>query len=258
MHNYNILNLFDLNSRVVVVTGACGQLGACICQAFKENGATVVGLDIVTDRHREPGVDYFVTDIVKRSEVVATFSRIFQKYGRLDVVINNAGVSTFEPFEERSEASFDWVAEVNLKGTFNSIHSYVKLFDAHHLKKGSIINIASLYGVISPDFRIYTDCDRKNSEVYGATKAGILQMTKYFAAHLAVRNIRVNAISPGGIFNPDNPQGQDFIKNYSFRCPMKRMANQEEMIGALIYLASDAASYTTGANLMIDGGMSCW
>jgi NAD(P)-dependent dehydrogenase (short-subunit alcohol dehydrogenase family) len=115
-----------------------------------------------------------------------------------------------------------------------------------------------MYGVISPDFRIYTDCARKNSEIYGATKAAIIQMTRYFAVHLAQRNIRVNAISPGGIFNPQAPQGDDFIKNYSYRCPMQRMARADEMVGATLYLASDAASYTTGQNIVIDGGMSCW
>ena len=174
------------------------------------------------------------------------------------MLINNAGASTFATFEERSEEDFDWVMGVNLKGTFLCIQSYVDLFDKYKLKNGSIINIGSLYGVISPDFRIYTDCARKNSEIYGATKAGIIQMSKYFAVHLADRNIRVNAISPGGILNPANPQGDDFQKNYSFRCPMKRMANTGEMVGAVIYLASDAASYTTGQNIVIDGGFSSW
>ena len=106
--------------------------------------------------------------------------------------------------------------------------------------------------------RIYTDLDRKNSEIYGASKAGIIQMSKYFATHLANRNIRSNSVSPGGIYNPENPQGKDFILNYSERCPMKRMARSEEIVGAIVYLASDMASYTTGQNITIDGGMSCW
>ena len=121
-----------------------------------------------------------------------------------------------------------------------------------------IINIASMYGVISPDYRIYSEGDRKNSEIYGATKAAIIQMTKYFAVHLAERKIRVNCVSPGGIFNPENPQSDSFIKNYSLRCPLNRMANVNEIIGGIIFLSSDAASYVTGQNLIIDGGMSCW
>ncbi len=120
------------------------------------------------------------------------------------------------------------------------------------------MNIGSIFGAVSPDFRNYTDCDRKNSEVYGATKAGIIQMTKYFGVHLADRNIRVNCLSPGGMFNPELPQGEDFIKNYSHRCPMGRMAKADEMIGGLFYLSSEASAYTTGQNIIVDGGMSCW
>ena len=110
----------------------------------------------------------------------------------------------------------------------------------------------------SPDPRSYTDTDRQNSEVYGATKAGVIQMTRYFAVHMAQKNIRVNCVSPGGILNPTHPQGKDFIKNYSDRCPMGRMAHTHEIVGAVLYLSSSAASYTTGQNVVVDGGLSCW
>jgi len=250
--------LFNLKDKVVVVTGANGQLGNTICRAFIETGSKVIGIDLNTDNNRIGGVEYFRANITKKDELYGVFLNIMKKYRAFDVLINNAGVSTFEPFEVRPEEKIDWVMDVNIKGSFFCIQSYVNLFDEFKLNSGSIINIASIYGIISPDFRIYTDCDRKNSEIYGATKAGVIQLTKYFAVHLADRNIRVNAISPGGVFNPKNPQGEDFIKNYSFRCPMKRMAKEEELMGALIYLAGDAASYTNGANVVIDGGMSCW
>jgi 3-oxoacyl-[acyl-carrier protein] reductase len=250
--------LFNLKDKVVVVTGANGQLGNTICRAFRETGSKVIGIDLNIDNNRIDGVEYFRANITKKDELSNVFMTIMKKYKAFDILINNAGVSTFEPFEVRPEDKIDWVMDVNLKGSFFCIQSYVNLFDEFKLNSGSIINIASIYGMISPDFRIYTDCDRKNSEIYGATKAGVIQLTKYFAVHLADRNIRVNAVSPGGIFNPKNPQGEDFIKNYSFRCPMKRMANEEELVGALIYLASDAASYTNGVNVAIDGGMSCW
>lgn len=250
--------LFSVKNRVVVVTGAAGQLGSTICQAFKEAGSKVIGIDANVPDNKIAKIDYIKTDITKKNEVFGAFQRIIKKHKTCDVLINNAGVSTFEPFEKRTEETFDWVMDVNLKGTFFCIQSYMNLFDKFKFKAGSIINIASVYGIIIPDFRIYTDCSRKNSEIYGATKAGIIQLTRYFAVHLADRHIRVNAVSPGGIFNQSKPQGKDFIKNYSFRCPMKRMARDKEVVGALIYLASDAASYTTGANIVIDGGMSCW
>ena len=250
-------NIFNLKDKIIVVTGSNGQLGKSICDYFVNLDSKVIGLDLNKSNNKKLMKSYDL-DIKDKKNVKLIFENIFDNYGKVDVLVNNAGVSTFEPFEERSEEQFDWVMDVNLKGTFNCIQSYVNLFDHNKLKKGSIINIASIYGIISPDFRIYTDCDRKNSEVYGATKAGVIQMSKYFAVHLAERGIRCNSVSPGGIYNPIIPQGKDFINNYSERCPMKRMAKSDEIIGAIVYFASDLSSYTTGQNLAVDGGMSCW
>jgi NAD(P)-dependent dehydrogenase (short-subunit alcohol dehydrogenase family) len=252
--------LFQLKGKVVLVTGATGQLGKAICEAYCGVGANVIGVDKALNHQNMLDMDsiiYRVLDITDKDAVAETMAFCVQEFGCLDILINNAGVSCFEPFEERPEESFDWVMDVNLKGTFFCIQAYANLLKQGK-KHGNIVNIASHYGVISPDFRIYTDCDRKNSEVYGATKAGIIQMTKYFAVHLASEKVRINAIAPGGIFNPKNPQGEDFIKNYSQRCPLSRMAEAEEMIGAVLYLSSNAATYTTGHTLVIDGAMSCW
>lgn len=252
------LKMFDMQGKVVVVTGASGQLGDEICGTFNDAGAIVIGIDKKISGRRHRGVNYQRADIRRKKDLLSIFASIAAEYKSLDVLINNAGVSVFEPFMDRREKDLDFVMDVNLKGTFFAIQNYVDIFDRYKFKRGSIINIASIYGVISPDPRIYTDCKRHNSEVYGATKAGIVQMTKYFAVHLAGRNIRVNSVSPGGIFNPKHPQGKSFIKNYSFRCPMKRMAEASEITGALVYLASGASSYTTGQNIIIDGGMSAW
>jgi NAD(P)-dependent dehydrogenase (short-subunit alcohol dehydrogenase family) len=252
--------LFNLSKKVVLVTGATGQIGFEICKAFEKVGCCVIGADKLLNSQKQVGSkkgEYIQLDVIDKNAVDRVMGNIIDKYGRLDILINNAGVSCFEPFEERPEESIDWVMDVNLKGTFFCIQAYHNHLNRKNLQ-GNIINIASHYGVISPDFRIYTDCDRKNSEIYGATKAGIIQMTRYFAVHLAKNRIRVNCISPGGIFNPESPQGDDFIKNYSFRCPAGRMADAEEMIGGIVYLASEASSYTTGHNLIIDGAMSCW
>ena len=131
----------------------------------------------------------------------------------------------------------------------------------HKIKvAGSIVNIASHYGIISPDPRIYTDCARRNSEVYGATKAGIIQMTKYFSVNAIAdgANIRVNAVAPGGIKNHRNPQGEDFQKNYGKRCPMGRLAETAEIVSPALYLLSEDASYINGHTLVIDGGMTAW
>ena len=260
MSQHYLNNLFNLQNKVVLITGATGQLGTAFCKAFSLAGAKVVGLDSNLNNNNSsllPNCKYYNLDVRDKEGIIKRFKSIYESYGRLDILINNAGVSCFEPFEERPEESFDWVMDVNLKGVFFCIQSYVNILKKSK-QKGNIVNIASMYGVISPDYRIYTDCDRKNSEVYGATKAGVIQMTRYFAAHLASHQIRINSISPGGILNPVSPQGQDFQKNFGFRCPLGRMANVDELIGGILYLSSEAASYTTGHNLIIDGGMNCW
>lgn len=252
--------LFNLKSKVVLVTGATGQLGKEICKVYINAGSYVIGVDKQLNSKKKvkaDNVEYIAMDITDKKSVVNTFLHVYSKFKKLDVLINNAGVSVFEPFQKRCEGSFDLVMDVNLKGTFFCIQAYA---DCLRKKKqaGNIVNIASIYGVVSPDFRIYNDSKRRNSEVYGATKAGIIQMTKYFAVHLAKNKIRVNCVSPGGIFNPISPQNKNLAKKYSYRCPMGRMADAKEMTGALLYLSSDASSYTTGQNIIIDGGMSCW
>ena len=260
MSNNYLDSLFNLGDMVALVTGATSQLGSRICKAYLDAGSKVIGTDkdLNAGGMTGPGaIEYLKADISRPESARGLFEDVYSKYGRLDILVNNAGTSVFEPFEERQEEAFDQVADVNLKGTFFCIQAY-----AGHARtrkqKGNIVNIASIYGLISPDFRIYTDCKRKNSEIYGASKAGVIQMTRYFAAHLAGDNFRVNCVSPGGIFNPESPQGEDFIKRYSQRCPMGRMAETDEIIGGILYLSSDASLYTTGQNIVIDGGMSCW
>ena len=257
-NNY-LEDLFGLADKTVLITGASGQLGKVLCQGFLDAGSKVIGVDLIIDDSKiiqDGKISYYPLDITVKQSVKNLFAKLYKKYNSVDVLINNAGVSTFEPFEDRSEELFDWVLNVNLKGTFLCIQEFFRR--QKNQGKGNIVNIASVYGLISPDPRIYRKGDRKNSEVYGATKAGIIQMTKYFAVHFSEKNIRVNAISPGGIFNPENPQSESFIGEYSKCNPIGRMANAEEMIGAILYLASDASTYVTGHNLVVDGGMSCW
>jgi len=254
-----LARLFKLKGKVVLITGACGQLGRALCRAYRASGCRVIGLDadIKSGRLKDKAIEYIKCDITKKKSVEKTFNKVCRHFKKLDILVNNAGVSVFEPFEKRDETSFLKVTDVNLKGTFLCMKAFFK-----HIKKnsqeGNIVNIGSIYGVISPDPRIYTDCERRNSEVYGATKAGVIQMTRYFAVHMADYGVRVNCVSPGGIYNDENPQGKDFVKNYSFRCPMRRMAKAEEIVGAVLYLSSEAAAYTTGQNIVVDGGSSAW
>ena len=139
----------------------------------------------------------------------------------------------------------------------------MKEFFSHLMDKsieGSVVNVASHYGIISPNPTIYTDCDRRNSEIYGASKAGLIQMTKYFAVNALMDGVkvRVNAVAPGGILNPLEPQGEDFIKRYSSLCPMGRMGDENEILGPILFLMSSLSSYVNGHTLVIDGGMTSW
>jgi len=238
--------MINLKNKKVILTGCKGQLGSKITEIYEQQGAVVCGFDI----------DDF--DLRNKGDVLSNYRNTFDKLCGVDILINNAGVSVFEDSMSRTEDDFDFVSDVNLRGTFNSIQSFVKCFDEHKQDNASIVNVGSIYGVVSPDFRMYEEGDRKNSEIYGATKAAIIQMTKYFAVYLSEKNIRVNCVSPGGIYNQNNPQNKDFIKKYSERCPMNRMAKDDEIVGGIAYLSSDISSYVNGHNLIIDGGFVCW
>lgn len=249
-------------NKIVLVTGATGQLGQQYCKAFASQGATVwvSDLDINACKlvvaglgsdapHRE-----VLLDVSDPQSVKNAFAEIKQKSGTVDVIINNAGISVFKPFEERTFDEFMNVLKVNVGGTFLCIQEGSKLMRETN-NQGNIINIGSIHGVVSGDPRIYSEGDRKTPECYGASKAAIIHMTKYFAVHLAVYGIRVNCISPGGVFNN---QKENFVKNYCDHTPMGRMADETEMTATALYLASEGASYVTGQNITVDGGWTSW
>ena len=265
-YSYKPENIFSLSDEIVLVTGAAGQLGNSTVNGLIDSNAKVIATDTNLESLKKSAnrwgwnkdsVILEECDITKREDIVSAIERGNALYGEVTALVANTGVGVFEPYLERSEESIDWVMDINLKGTLLCIQEFIK-----HRKenegRGSIVNIGSHYGVVSPDPRIYTDCDRKNSEIYGASKAGIIQMTKYFAVHAAEYNVRTNAVSPGGIRNSVNPQGKDFQNNYAYRCPMGRMGEIHEMIGAIIFLLSPAASYINGHNLVVDGGFTSW
>ena len=161
----------------------------------------------------------------------------------------------YTPFEKRTEKETNLVLDTNIKGTINVCRTYFALHKKKNLRSCKIINIASIYGVVSPDFRIYGKKDNLNSEIYGGSKAALIQLTKYFAVSMAKYNIKVNCISPGGILNH---QGDEFIKKYSHKVPTKRMGNEKDLLSTLEFLISDNSSYVTGQNVVVDGGFTAW
>ncbi len=249
-----------LDKKTVLITGAGGQLGTRFAQAFAAEGALLWLADTSPERLAKTAeqlpapnlLGTLVMDVTQPESVERAFAQVKAR-GTLDVLVNNAGIGVFTPFWERDYAEFMQVMSVNAGGTFLCTREALRLMKDQG--KGAIINIGSVYGVVSSDPRIYTDCARMNSEVYSASKAAVIQMTKYFAVHAAPLGVRVNCVSPGGVFNH---QGEDFVGNYSQRTPMNRMASDQDICGAVIFLATPEAGYVSGQNIVVDGGFTAW
>ena len=234
----------------VIVTGANGKIGRTFVESLVAKGYFVYAVDLKTEGLKNSeNVELVQLDITDEESV----HDFFLSVQNLSVLINNAGIGVFTPFEDRTAAEFKKVMEVNLLGSFLMSQSAIKIMKERG--GGKIINIASIYGSISSDERIYGDSGRNNSEVYSATKAGVINLTKYMAAHFGKYNIQTNAISPGGIYNQ---QSIDFVRNYEYKTPMQRMGNVEDLLSTLFYLISDDTAYTNGQNISVDGGFLAW
>ena len=273
-----ILQKFDLTGRVAIVTGGVGLLGTEFCRTLAEAGASVAVLDLnaasssatadslTKSGYKSLGVS---ADITKPDSVNAAVEKVLSEFGRLDILVNSAALDpkfdldamkkgiTPGSFEDYPLDQWNAALNVNLTGMFLMTQACVKPMIAQG-KKGSIINICSTYGLNGPDQRIYIkDGERVAFKpvYYTVTKAGVLGFTKYLAAYYAGTEIRVNALTPGGIFNDHE---EYFEKNYSAKTILGRMAKKDEMNGALLFLASDASSYMTGNNVVVDGGWTAW
>lgn len=261
-------NKTNMKDQVVMITGISGQLGQSLANAVVDNGGKVLGID-TSQKEMEKVAEFYKwnkslvllkeADIRIRKNIEDALNDGINYFGKVTSQVNNAGVGTFDHWQKRDEKSFSWVCDVNLKGTFFCMQTFLD-YCLNYKIEASIVNIASIYGLISSDPRIYTDLKRLNSEVYSATKAGIIQMTKYFSVNASIDGLktRVNAVAPGGIRNPWNPQGKNFQKLYSEKCPMGRLAEIEEIVHPILFLLSKKASYINGHTLVVDGGMTAW
>lgn len=237
-----------------IVTGCGGQLGVALVEMLVDHGFFVFGLDKSIVKSEGKNYSFFQVDITSEDETASFFEYLAKNNIKINALVNNAGIGVFSSYEERSKYEFMKVLEVNLFGTFNMIKSSVAFFDERS-SPSNIVNISSVYGIVSSDPFIYEDLNRKNSEVYSASKAGVIQMTKYFAVHLAEKRITVNTVSPGGIFNKHPTK---FLNNYSKKCPMGRMANVKEVASAITFFCENKSEYLTGQNLAVDGGLTAW
>jgi len=264
-----VRDLMDLRGRVAVVTGGAGHIGRELCAALAELGADVAVLDLSADVCREVAErarDQFqvkglglAVDLTDERAVRAAPQRVVQELGRLDILVNCAGVAPAAsvkgwavPLAEQSTEAWRLALEVNLTAIFVLTQA-----SAAHLAasgKGAVINVASIYGLVGPDMRLYEGTTMGNPAAYAASKGGLLQLTRWLATNLAPR-VRVNALTPGGVWRN---QAQSFHEKYVARTPLGRMGNEEDFKGAVAYLASDLSAYVTGQNLVVDGGWTAW
>ena len=273
-----IFEKFSLKEKVAVVTGGVGLIGAEFCRTLAEAGASVAVVDLnasasqmIVDTLTKSGYNALAvaTDITKPVSVNAMVDKVISTYSRLDILVNSAALDPkFDAtaaekgiapgaFENYPLADWNAAMNVNLTGMFLVTQACVKPMIAQG-KKGSIINICSTYGLNGPDQKIYIKDGKRvayKPVYYTVTKAGVLGFTKYLAAYYAETEIRVNALTPGGVFNNHE---EYFVKNYSAKTILGRMAKKDEMNGALLFLASDASSYMTGNNVIVDGGWTAW
>jgi len=251
MYSLNFLKKNIFKHKVVLITGGSGQLGRSMCKFYLDLGCKVYSIDTNKLSLKNSKLNQFYIDISKKNDCKKVLNKIFKKEKKIDILINNAGKSVFTHYTKRTDDELDGVYNANLKGIINMIN----IISNQKNKKSflNIVNISSIYGVIVPDFSIYKKGDRFNSEIYGATKAGIIQLTKYYAKILSKKNILCNCISPGGI-KSNKTQTNNFQQRYIKKLQVKRMAKSEDIIFALYYLTNPFNNYVTGQNLIVDGG----
>jgi len=251
-------------SKNILLTGSNGQLGVAIAKSLFNDQCNIYGMDIDLNTKNKYLKNYLQGSVADRNSFRNFFKLIELSSDHNEIaLINNAGISVFTPSEDRNLEEFRAVTEVNMLGPIygmTEFYSFIKSLKNHSNIKNefySIINIASIYGMVAPNMKIYTDTKRQNSEIYGASKAGLIQMTKYFSTRYSSIPININSISPGGVLNEDL-QGNQFIKNYSSLVPMKRLCKEEEIGNAVKMLINSRNKYLTGQNIAIDGGFTSW
>lgn len=266
---------FELNGKTVLVTGGTGILGRHFCKGLAASGADVAIVDLDQTSLTEFAVELsrefmvkargYACDISDEPQVESLVTNVVKDFGKIDVLHNNAASKSsnldefFAPLESFSLKAWREIMQVNVDGMF-LMAKHVGKYMVEHGIHGSIIQTASVYGVVAPDQRIYEGSrylDRQISSpaVYSASKAAVVGLTRYLATYWGEKGIRVNTLTPGGV---ESGQNDEFKRRYSNRVPLGRMAKADEMVGALVFLASDSSSYVTGQNLVVDGGLTAW
>jgi NAD(P)-dependent dehydrogenase (short-subunit alcohol dehydrogenase family) len=265
----SIKELMDLNGRVALITGGAGHIGSAMGEALAELGAKIVILDTSQDDcdsesgriQRLLNVETLslVIDLSDENAVRSAPDIVFKRFGRLDILANCAALVNTPnmkgwttAFHEQRSDVWRLALEVNLTAPFILTQIFADaLAESGH---GSVINVASIYGMVGPDMRLYKGTTLGNAAAYGASKGGLLQLTRWLATVMAPR-VRVNAITPGGVWRN---QPEAFVNRYAERAPLRRMGTEEDFKGVAAYLASDLSAYVTGQNIVVDGGWTTW
>ena len=254
-------NRFSIKNKVIIVTGSRRGIGKAFAEEFTKEGAIVYAISKSFSRinnERENNLHKIKCDLKNKKEFENICKKIFETHKKIDVLINNAAYQGNDKirttnFENLDVASWDKAIDVNLTGIFRLCQQVGKIMLKQ--KSGNIINISSIYGIVGADQRIYGTSGLNSAVFYATTKSAVLNLTRYLASYWNRTGIRVNTLSPGGV---QNNQQKKFIKKYSDKTMIGRMAKQDEYVGALVFLSSDASSYMTGSNLIIDGGWTAW
>lgn len=263
-----IPKFFDLTGRTIIITGASGNLGSQYAEGLARVGANLVLADLdqksckkIADKIED---EYDVKtlslklDLNNKSSIKNMVTKTIKKFSKIDVLINNAayqGNSKTRKIKLENFPLTEWnkAVSVNLTGIFLTCQEVGKIMKKQN--NGNIINISSTYGIVAPDQRIYGKSGQNAAAFYSATKAAVVNLSRYLASYWNRTGIRVNTLSPGGVARN---QERNFVKSYSEKTMLGRMAKNNEYVGAIIFLSSDASSYMTGSNLIIDGGWTAW
>jgi gluconate 5-dehydrogenase len=256
-------NLFDLKEKVAIVTGGYSYLGTSISEVLAEYGATVYiagknktsAGNVIAKQPKGNKIKFIDCNVSNFESVKNCFEKIYKLEGKIDILVNNANYGKAGKLDTIPEK--DWITGID--GTINNYFRCIQTALKYMKKNGGvIINVASMYGMVSPNPEVYGTSGFDNPPNYGAGKAAIIQLTKYAAVHFAKYNIRVNSISPGAFPKPSVQKNKTFIKNLSKKIPLGRIGSPDELKGTIILLASNASSYITGKNICVDGGWTIW
>lgn len=241
-----------LKNKVIIVTGGNGLLGKDILRRIDLEGGVPICADLNIDK--KSTYDQFYCDISSEESIEIFLNKVIKKYNKIDGLVNNAYPRTNDwhlDFEKIKLESWKKNIDLQLNSNFTIIQKVAKLMKKH--KTGSIVNMASIYGVVGPDFSVYEGTDMTTPAAYSAIKGGLINFTRYLASYYGKDSLNINCISPGGIFD-DQPK--KFVKSYTKKVPLQRMGNPEDISPAVVFLLSKEASYITGQNIVIDGGLT--